>query len=39
MNFSETSAKQSVPFQGMVPVKWLAIESIKDSIFTEKSDV
>ncbi|XP_028411423.1 fibroblast growth factor receptor 4-like [Dendronephthya gigantea] len=24
---------------GMVPVKWLAIESIEDAIFTEKSDV
>ncbi|XP_028411444.1 fibroblast growth factor receptor 3-like [Dendronephthya gigantea] len=24
---------------GMVPMKWLAIESIRDSIFTEKSDV
>ena len=25
--------------QGLVPLKWMALESIKDSVFTEKTDV
>ena len=25
--------------QGLVPLKWMAIESIRDSIYTEKTDM
>lgn len=28
-----------IPFQGPLPVKWMALESIRDRIFSTQSDV
>ncbi|CAB4031139.1 vascular endothelial growth factor receptor 2-like, partial [Paramuricea clavata] len=38
--YLRTSTVSATPFRkGLVPFKWMAVESIKDSLFTEKSDV
>ena len=31
--------KEFYRLQGLVPLKWMAIESIRDSIYTEKTDM
>ena len=31
--------RSKLDLQGLVPIKWMAIESIKDSIYTEKTDM